>query len=329
MSDAVLTIEGLSVEFAIGGGFGDRILRREGRAVRAVSNVNLVVGAGEMVALVGESGCGKTTMALAALGLVRPTAGRIVVVGRDVSGGVPRDLRRDMQVVFQDPYEALDPRHTVRRALFEPLEVHGIGGDRVAAARAALARVGLPADDAFLNRYPHELSGGQRQRVAIAAALSLEPKLLIADEPVSMLDVSVRAGVLELLAGLRRDGLGILMITHDLSTAAQHADRLAVMYLGRIVEEGPAREVVRDPRHPYTEALVAAAPRPRHRTGVRRVPLGGEAPDAAAVPSGCRFHPRCPVALDRCATDDPAETVSGNRRVACHLVSGEGPAAAS
>ena len=230
-----------------------------------------------------------------------------------------------MQIIYQDPYESLDPRFRVRDAVAEPLVIHGIGASRdeqLSMVVAALERVGLTPPDLFLNRYPHELSGGQRQRVAIAAALVLEPELLVADEPVSMLDVSVRAGVLGLLDDLRRGGLSILMITHDLSTAAHFADRIAVMYLGRIVEEGPAREIVRNPQHPYTKALMSVVPNADPLKRKRRVILQGETPNPISVPSGCRFHPRCPVAQDRCSLEDPslhptAAGASEQHRAAC------------
>ena len=215
-----------------------------------------------------------------------------------------------MQMVYQDPYESLDPRFRVRRAVEEPMVIHGIGGSKQERERLvleALERVDLSPADLFVDRYPHELSGGQRQRVAIAASLVLEPKLLLADEPCLMLDVSVRAGILTLLDRLRRDGdMGVLMITHDLSTAAHFADRIAVMYLGRIVEEGPAREVVRDPQHPYTKALMSVVPKrdPRDRTEPQI--LQGETPNPVDLPTGCRFHPRCPVAEDRCRSPTPS-----------------------
>ena len=221
----------------------------------AVDGISFSVDRGELVALVGESGCGKTTTAQAVLRLVEATSGRVSFDGRDITelpNRALRPLRRSMQIIYQDPYESLDPRMTVRDAVEEPMLIHGLGGSRAARrelVREAVARVELTPPDLFLERYPHELSGGQRQRVAIAASLVLEPELLVADEPVSMLDVSVRAGVLNLLDRLRQDGLGILMITHDLSTAARYADRIAVMYLGRIVEIGPASEIVENPQH--------------------------------------------------------------------------------
>jgi oligopeptide/dipeptide ABC transporter ATP-binding protein len=215
-----------------------------------------------------------------------------------------------MQMVYQDPYESLDPRFRVRRAVEEPLLIHGLGDSQAARDRliaAALEQVGLTPVDLFIGRYPHELSGGQRQRVAIAASLVLGPKLLVADEPVSMLDVSVRAGILSLLDGLRRQGdMGVLMITHDLSTAAHFADRIAVMYLGRIVEEASARQVVHEPQHPYTKALMSVVPKRDPREARNPQILRGETPDPIEMPPGCRFHPRCPVAEDRCRSQDPA-----------------------
>jgi peptide/nickel transport system ATP-binding protein len=232
-----------------------------------------------------------------------------------------------MQMIYQDPYESLDPRFRVRQAIEEPMLIHGIGGSRAERGRKvveALQRAGLTPPEMYMQRFPHELSGGQRQRVAIAASLVLDPKLLVADEPVSMLDVSVRAGVLTLLDELRRSGnMAVLMITHDLSTAAHFADRIAVMYLGRIVEEGPAREVVRNPQHPYTKALLSVVPKrdPRDRTTPQV--LKGETPNPIDVPPGCRFHPRCPVAEERCKTIDPQlRPVLGSEdhRAACVLV---------
>jgi peptide/nickel transport system ATP-binding protein len=327
---SVLEVEDLVVRYPIHRGIVGTVARRPRRNVHAVEGVSLSLQRGEMLALVGESGCGKTTTAQAVLRLVDPVSGAIRFDGRDL---VPlgtrelRPLRRRIQVVYQDPYESLDPRFRVRAVVEEPLLIHGLGGsksDRAARVRDALGRVELSPPELYLDRYPHELSGGQRQRVAIAAALVLEPDVLVADEPVSMLDVSVRAGVLNVLDGLRRDGLAILMITHDLSTAARFAQRIAVMYLGRIVEEGPAASVVRNPQHPYTKALLSVVPRRDPRDRQRPQILQGETPDAVAIPTGCRFHPRCPIAEDRCAVEDPAleQHASGEagHRAACLLL---------
>jgi oligopeptide/dipeptide ABC transporter ATP-binding protein len=310
MSEPLLEVEHLSTTFDVPRGLLGAMRRDPEVKVRAVDDVSFSVDRGELVALVGESGSGKTTTAQTVLRMLERSGGSVRFKGQDVhdlSGSDLRRLRRQMQIIYQDPYESLDPRYRVRRAVEEPLLIHRIGEgkqDRRARVVAALEQVGLTPPDLFLDRYPHELSGGQRQRVSIAAALALGPDLLVADEPVSMLDVSVRAGVLELLDGLRRSGLGILMITHDLSTAAHYADRIAVMYLGRIVEFGPSREVIEDPRHPYTQALLSVVPRP-DRGGEPRAILSGEMPNATAIPSGCRFHPRCPVAVAACADTDP------------------------
>jgi len=290
--------------------------------------VSFSVGEGELVALVGESGCGKTTTAQTVIRMVESNAGSIRFRGRELralSQRKMRPLRREIQIIYQDPYESLDPRFSVRDTIEEPLVIHGMGGsrgDREHRIREALERAGLTPPDLFVDRYPHELSGGQRQRVAIAAALVLNPKLLVADEPVSMLDVSVRAGILALLDSLRKDGMGILMITHDLSTAAHFADRICVMYLGRIVEEGPAREVVRNPRHPYTKALISVVPKRDPREQTRPQILQGETPNPTFVPHGCRFHPRCPIADERCKSVDPElHSASGastrSHRAAC------------
>ena len=326
----MLEVEDLVVHYPINRGIVGKVTRRPRRMVHAVEGVSLSLQGGEMLALVGESGCGKTTTAQAVLRLVDPVSGAIRFDGRDLVPLGSRDLRplrRRIQVVYQDPYESLDPRFRVRAVVEEPLLIHGVGGskaERAARVEEALRRVELSPPELFFDRYPHELSGGQRQRVAIAAALVLEPEVLVADEPVSMLDVSVRAGVLNVLDGLRRDGLAILMITHDLSTAARFAQRIAVMYLGRIVEEGPAATVVRNPQHPYTKALLSVVPRRDPRDRQRPQILQGETPDAVAIPSGCRFHPRCPVAIDRCAHEDPplAQPTSAEKghRAACLLL---------
>ena len=307
----LLEVENLVTRFPVPRGFVGALARRPKRAVRAVDGVTFSLTEGEMLALVGESGSGKTTTAQTILRLVDADSGTIRFQGEDISnasGSRMRVLRRHAQLIFQDPYESLDPRFRVRDTVEEPLRVHGVAGgadEREARVRDALTRAGLTPPELFLQRFPHELSGGQRQRVAIAASLVLDPKLLVADEPVSMLDVSVRAGILTLLDELRRSGLGILMITHDLSTAAHFADRIAVMYLGRIVEEGPARDVVSDPKHPYTKALISVVPKRDPRTTTEPQILRGETPNPIAIPQGCRFNPRCPIAIPECRTVDP------------------------
>jgi oligopeptide/dipeptide ABC transporter ATP-binding protein len=307
----LLEVEDLVTHFPIPRGVVGAMSGKPKRVVRAVDGVSFVLREGEMLALVGESGSGKTTTAQTILRLVKPEGGTVRFEGEDissVSGRRLRAIRHRVQLIFQDPYESLDPRFRVRATIEEPLLVHGEGGrraDREEKVRDALTRAGLTPPELYLDRYPHELSGGQRQRVAIAASLVLDPKLLVADEPVSMLDVSVRAGILALLDDLRRGGLGILMITHDLSTVAHFADRIAVMYLGRIVEEGPARDVINDPKHPYTRALVSVVPRRDPRAATEAQILRGETPNPVAVPPGCRFHPRCPIAIPECKMVDP------------------------
>jgi oligopeptide/dipeptide ABC transporter ATP-binding protein len=324
---ALLQVDDLVVRYRVPRGLSGTILRREQRFVHAVSGVSLHVDRGEMVALVGESGCGKTTTAQAILRLVNAESGSVSFDGVDVTGisqSDLRSLRRRMQIIYQDPYESLDPRFRVSTTVAEPLVIHGIGSrsERRHRVNFALEQVGLAPAELYVDRFPHELSGGQRQRVAIASSLVLGPELLVADEPVSMLDVSVRAGILGILDELRDQGLAVLMITHDLSTAARFADRICVMYLGRIVEEGAARQVIEDPRHPYTKALLSVVPRrdPRHRTDVQI--LRGETPNPIAVPAGCRFHPRCPIAVDACREVDPelrAPAGEHDHRAACIL----------
>lgn len=327
----LLDVHDLVVHYPVRRDLSAMMRREPRRQVAAVDGVSLSVKHGEMLALIGESGCGKTSTAQAILRMIDATAGTIEVGGRDITHLTSKQLRpirRTMQMVYQDPYESLDPRFRVRRAVEEPLLIHGLTGSADQRERRiveALERVELSPADLFIDRYPHELSGGQRQRVAIAASLVLEPKLLLADEPVSMLDVSVRAGILSLLDRLRSDGdMGIVMITHDLSTAAHFADRIAVMYLGRIVEEGSAQEVVRNPQHPYTKALMSVVPKrdPRDRTEPQI--LQGETPNPIDMPTGCRFHPRCPVAEERCKVTDPQLRVAGGpqqaHRAACVLV---------
>jgi oligopeptide/dipeptide ABC transporter ATP-binding protein len=271
-------------------------------AARALDGVSLEWRRGEILGVVGESGCGKSTLARALLGLVPAAGGSVLADGAEAGGRAElRALRRRVQMIFQDPYQTLNPRRRVREIVAEPLVVTGVGREAHADLVArALQDVGL-APARFLERYPHELSGGQRQRVAIAATLVLAPDGIICDEPVSMLDVSVRSQILHVLLELQRAReLALLFITHDLSLAWQLCDRIAVMYLGRVVEQGDARDVIERPGHPYTQALVDAVP-PRKQ----RHALAGELPVAAAVPSGCRFHPRCPRRFEPCDAEDP------------------------
>lgn len=322
-SEPILMINGLVKHFPLKRGLVGAARRLPQRVVRAVDDVSFELQRGEVLALVGESGCGKTTTALTVLGLVEPSAGGIIFEGRPLHESLRRDrsLRRSIQMIFQDPYEALNPRMTVGQIVAEPLEVHRLLND--AAARrervlATLEEVGLRPAVEFVDRRPHELSGGQRQRVVIAGALVTEPHLLVADEPVSMLDVSIRAEILLLLNELRRRrGISILFITHDLATAAFFSDRIAVMYLGRIVEIGPAETVLSEPLHPYTKALISVIPNPDPRLRRERIILQGETPNPADVPPGCRFHPRCPLAVEACRKQDPRLERKQGHDVAC------------
>ena len=325
-SHAAVEIDDLVVEFPRRRSFGELFRRQPRIVVTAVDRLSLNLQQGELVALVGESGCGKTTTALAIVGLQPVRSGRIRVLDSEIgrlSAAEARRIRRGAQMVFQDPYESLNPRQRVREIVEEPLTIHKIGrskSDRILRARAALERVDLAPAEAYLDRFPHEMSGGQRQRVAIAAALVLDPQVLITDEPVSMLDVSARAGILNLLDRLRTQGLAILMITHDLSTAAIYADRIAVMYLGRIVEEGPAPSLIQHPRHPYTRALLAAVPR-RVPRATQVALIKGEVSDPTGIPAGCRFQPRCPIAIDICSHAEPELLPHHGHRAACYLAS--------
>jgi oligopeptide/dipeptide ABC transporter ATP-binding protein len=326
VTDALLSVEDLVMEFPGRQTFGEWVTRRPVPPVRAVDGISFELRSGEVLALVGESGCGKTTTGNLLMGLMPPTGGRVMLDGVEV-GSLSRrallKLRRRVQMVFQDPYESLNPRMRVGDIVAEPLKVHRVasGAELRRRVEEALASAGLTPVGAYLRRFPFELSGGQRQRVVIAAGLALEPTLLIADEPVSMLDVSIRADILNLLGMLARErGIAVVMITHDLSTVAAYADRIAVMYLGRIVEHGPTKQVLASPQHPYAQALLSVVPVPDPSLRRRPVILGGETPDPSRMPSGCRFHPRCPVAFDRCpAVDPPLFDLGPDHQAACLL----------
>jgi peptide/nickel transport system ATP-binding protein len=292
------------------------------RWLRAVDGVSLAVRRQETLGLVGESGSGKTTFGRTVLRLIEPTGGRIVLDGRDITWLPPRvlrPLRRHMQIVFQNPYASLNPRKRVRQIVGQPLRVHRWPGDHDARVAELLERVGLPRDAA--GRYPHEFSGGQRQRIALARALAVRPDLVVADEITAGLDVTVKGRVLALLRELQAEfHVAYLFISHDLAVVRQMADRVAVMYLGQIVEEAPTEALFSQPRHPYTQALQAAVP--PHDPGLPWSPptLTGEPPSPLAVPAGCRFHPRCPIAEARCRVEPPAlRDLAPGHRAACHL----------
>jgi peptide/nickel transport system ATP-binding protein len=315
----ILQVERLNKHFVLGSGLWHRA-----RTLQAVSDASFDVDPGASLGLVGESGCGKSTLARCVLRLIEPDSGRVRFDGEDLlslRGPALQRARRGLQIVFQDPYASLNPRRTIGQTLAEPLQVHGLGdaaqvSERVA---AALAEVGLPEDAAV--RYPHEFSGGQRQRVGIARALILQPKFIVADEPVSALDVSVQAQVLKLLERLRESrGLSLLLVSHDLGVVRHVCDRIAVMYLGRIVEEGPVPALLDEPLHPYTRILRAASPVPDPTARFSLPRVQGEIPSAIDLPSGCAFHTRCPDAMPRCSIERPALAAAGSgRRVACFL----------
>ncbi|MFO7739607.1 MAG: dipeptide ABC transporter ATP-binding protein [Desulfatiglandaceae bacterium] len=297
--------------------------RRSG-IVRAVEDVSLTVLSGEVFGLVGESGCGKSTLGRVLLRLEAPTAGQVFFAGRNLAtfgSSQLKKFRREAQIIYQDPYSALNPRQKIGRLIEEPLSIHQVGTlrERLDRVHWLLDIVGLQPDHA--QRYPHEFSGGQRQRIVIARALALNPKLLLADEPVSALDVSIQAQILNLLEGLRAEfGLTYIFISHDLSVIEHIADRVAVMYLGRLVEVGPKREFYNQPIHPYSRALLSAAPIPDPTAQRNRVILTGDVPSAVNPPSGCAFHPRCPERRDICPTKVPTlRQISPGRWVSCHL----------
>ena len=315
----LVEVRGLVKHFPTGGGFGDA----GSGVVHAVDGIDFTVARGETLAIVGESGCGKSTVGRLLLNLLKPTAGSVRFAGNDIAGLSERAMqpyRRRAQMVFQDPFASLNPRMSVGEILAEPLAIHGIVPRRERSARVSelLLKVGL--DQAAAQRYPHEFSGGQRQRIGIARALAAEPELIVGDEPVSALDVSIQAQIINLLQALQRElGLTLVIIAHDLAVVRHIADRVLVMYLGQVVELAPTRQLFATPRHPYTQALIAAVPRARDASDQRR-PLVGDVPSPLAPPAGCRFHTRCPHARERCRLDQPPlEQDASGHEVACHF----------
>jgi len=321
----LLEVRNLQKHFPVRGG----LLRRVVAHVRAVDGVSFTLETGRTLGLVGESGCGKSTLGRAILQLQRPTGGEVILEGKELTTLGPKrllEMRREMQIIFQDPFASLSPRRTVAQTIREPLDVHRIGApsERDGKVEELLQVVGMRPQ--VMDRYPHEFSGGQRQRIGIARALALNPKLIVADEPVSALDVSVRAQVLNLIAKLQREhGIAFLFISHDLSVVEHVSDHVGVMYLGKLVEMAPAKEIYRDPRHPYTQALLSAVPVPDPRRKSKRIVLTGDVPSPMNPPPGCPFHRRCPKVMDVCSKVVPpvvdVGTTARPHRVACHLYS--------
>jgi peptide/nickel transport system ATP-binding protein len=319
VSDIVLSARDLTRHFG-----GRRELFRRTPLVRAVDGVSLDIRRGETFAIVGESGCGKSTLARLILRLIDPTSGQVILNGEDVTAAAPeavRKMRSRMQIIFQDPYSSLNPRMTVGDLVSEPLTTHGLASGAALTGEVArmLRLVGLLPEHA--ERYPHEFSGGQRQRIGIARALASRPTILIGDEPVSALDVSIRAQILNLLEDLKRElNLTLILVSHDLSVVRHTADRVAVMYLGKIVELAPVEELFSNPRHPYTQALMAAVPAAEPSLRRDRALLEGDPPSPTDPPAGCRFHTRCAHAIDRCrAEEPPLRRIAGEHDAACHL----------
>ena len=322
MSEPLLVLDNVKTWYKIGGGLFSKTIY-----VKAVDGVTVTLHRGETIALVGESGCGKTTLGKTALRLLKPISGKIIFEGKDITNTPEKELkwfRRKAQAIFQDPYSSIDPMHTIYTSLEEPLSVHNIGDkkERYEKIHKVLEEVKLTPPEDFMFKYPHMLSGGQRQRVAIARAIILEPEFIVADEPISMLDASVRVEILTLLDELRRSrNIAFIYITHDMSTAKYFSQKVMVMYAGKIVEVGDFREVIYNPLHPYTKALIEAIPDPdpENRFRFRKV-VPGEPPNLMNPPSGCRFHPRCPEKMDICSEKEPEPIeIKAGHFVACHL----------
>jgi peptide/nickel transport system ATP-binding protein len=322
-SEVILAVEDLQKWYPVRTGFIQALLQKEPLYVKAVDGVSFYIKKGEIYGLAGESGCGKTTTAKLILRLIDPTRGEVNFRGRDILVLGKREIkefRKRAQIIFQDPYESLDPRMAVFSILAEPLIVHNIG-DIEARVAEALEKAELTPPQEYFYRFPHELSGGQRQRVAIARAMILNPDFIVADEPVSMLDVSIRTSILDLMVKLRDEmDISYLYITHDLATAKQVCDRLGIMYLGKLVEEASIEELIDEPLHPYSDALITAVPVPDPEGEKSKAVISGEVPNPINLPSGCRFHPRCPEAMEVCTREEPPLIeIHEGHRVACHL----------
>jgi len=323
----IVKVEHLTKYFPVQKSFLEQLFTRELSYVKAVDDVTFSIKSGEFFTLAGESGCGKTTTGRVIVKLLEPTSGKIYFNGADITklkGEKLRLLRRKMQIIFQDPYASLNPRMNIIDAVGHPLEIHGLakGEEKKKKVLDVLEKVGLTPPEQFINLYPHQLSGGQRQRVALARSIILKPEFMVADEPVSMIDVSLRSTIIDLMLSFRKElGLTYLFITHDLAVAKYISDKIAIMYLGKIVEMGHKESLFRNPMHPYTQALLSAIPVPNPERERKRIELTGEVPSAIDIPTGCRFHPRCPYRTDKCSKEEPQLTeVEKGHFVACHLI---------
>ncbi len=329
MTRPVLESKGLKKYYEVEQSLMDKIMRREIKKVKAVDDISFEIPKNNSMAVVGESGCGKTTLGKVIMRLLDPTDGKLIMEGKDIAeirdSNELKAYRRKTQMIYQDPFSSMDPRFTVFNTLEEPLLIHDIGEDideREDMIKDALEEVQLSPPEKFLDRYPHMLSGGQKQRVSIARALILNPDFIVADEPTSMLDVSVRAELLNLMKDLMdEEDLTYLYITHDISTSRFFSDTIAIMYLGEFVEKGDVGKILDNPIHPYSQALLKAVPEPNPEMvdKFKELPIKGEVPDATNLPSGCRFHPRCPYAKEICKREDPELKEVEGREVACHF----------
>jgi len=323
----IVKVEHLTKYFPVQKSFLEQLFTRELGYVKAVDDVTFSIKSGEFFTLAGESGCGKTTTGRVIVKLLEPTSGKIYFNGADITklkGEKLRLLRRKMQIIVQEPYASLNPRMKIIDAVGHPLEIHGLakGEEKKKKVLEVLEEVGLTPPEQFINLYPHQLSGGQRQRVALARSIILKPEFMVADEPVSMIDVSLRSTIIDLMLSFRKElGLTYLFITHDLAVAKYISDKIAIMYLGKIVEMGHKEPLFWNPIHPYTQALLSAIPVPNPERERKRIELAGEVPSAIDIPTGCRFHPRCPYRTGKCSKEEPQLTeVEKDHFVACHLI---------